>query len=95
MSDPFTSQMVWEGVQVEITYRKRRWKSDFDHIELRVEDGRIIPVTETGFRSHFLPAGIVDEYGGPDGFVRAWLDHEAENADWKKREEAARQMSFF
>jgi hypothetical protein len=42
-----------------------------------------------------LPAGIVDEYSGPDGFVRAWLDHEAENADWKKREEAARQMSFF
>jgi len=92
---PITYQIVWEGVQVEITYRKRRWKSDFDHIELHVEEGCIIPVTETGYRSHFLPAGIVDSFDGYEGFVRAWLDHEAENSDWKKRKETARQMSLF
>jgi len=86
---PFISQIVWEGLQIDITYRKRRWNSEFDHIELRVEEGRIIPVTETGYRSHFLPAGIVDEYGGHEGFVSALLDHEAESADWKKREAAA------
>lgn len=95
MSAPITSQIVWGGVQVEITYRKRRWKSDFDHIELHVEEGRIIPVTETGYRSHFLPAGIVDEYGSPEGFVRAWLDHEAGSSDWNKREQTSRQMSLF
>lgn len=95
MSAPITSQIVWDGVQVAITYRQRRWKSDFDHIELHVEEGRIIPVTETGYRSHFLPAGIVEEYGGPEDFVRAWLDHEAASSDWKKREQAARQMSLF
>ena len=95
MRAPIISQVVWDGVQVEITYRQRRWKSDFDHIELHVEEGRIIPVTETGYRSHFLPAGIVEEHGGPEGFVRAWLDHEAGNSDWKKRRETARQMSLF
>ena len=95
MSAPITSQIVWHGVSVEITYRKRRWKSDFDHIELQVKDGRIIPVTETGYRSHFLPAGIVEEHGGPESYVLAWLDHEAENPDWKKRESASRQMSLF
>ncbi len=92
---PITYQIVWEGVQVEITYCKRRWKSDFDHIELHVEEGCIIPVTETGYRSHFLPAGIVDSFDGYEGFVRARLDHEAENSDWKKRKETARQMSLF
>jgi hypothetical protein len=95
MSAPVTSQIVWRSISIEITFHKHRWKSDFDHIELRVEEGRIIPVTETGYRSHFLPAGIVDEYGGPEDFVRAWLDPEAETSDWKKREEAARQMSLF
>ncbi|AVO37571.1 hypothetical protein [Pukyongiella litopenaei] len=95
MSAPITSQIVWDGVQVEITFHQRRWKSDFDHIELHVEEGRIIPVTETGYRSHFLSAGIVEEYGGPEDFVRAWLDHETASSDWKKREEAARQMSLF
>jgi hypothetical protein len=95
MSAPITSQIVWHGVSVEITYRKRRWKSDFDHVELQVEDGRIIPVTETGYRSHFLPSGIVEEHGGPENYVLAWLDHEAENPDWKRREYAAQQLSLF
>jgi hypothetical protein len=95
MSAPITSQIVWEGIVVEITYHKSRWNSDFDHIELRVEEGRITPVTETGYRSHFLPAGIVDEHGGHEGFVRTWLDHEADNPDWKKREDASRQLSMF
>lgn len=95
MSAPFISQIVWEGVQVEITYRKRRWNSNFDHIELRVEEGRIVPVTETGYRSHCLPFGIVEDHGGAESYVLSWLDHEAENADWKKREAAARQMSLF
>jgi len=95
MSAPMTSQIVWDGVQVEITYSQRRWKSDFDHIELYVEVGGIIPVTETGYRSHFLPAGIVEEYGGPDSYVCAWLDHEAQKPEWKKRQDAARQMTLF
>lgn len=95
MSAPITSRVVWRSIMVEITYRTRRWKSDFDHIELRSEEGGIIPVTETGYRSHFLPAGIVQENGGPESYVLAWLDHEAENPDWKKREEASRQMSLF
>ena len=95
MSAPITSQIVWCDIAVEITFHSHRWKSDFDHVELRIEVGRIIPVTETGYRSHFLPAGIVDEYDGHEGFVRAWLDHEAENSDWKKREAASRQMTLF
>ncbi|MEO0667150.1 MAG: hypothetical protein AAFZ99_04490 [Pseudomonadota bacterium] len=95
MSAPITSQIVWRDVSIEITFHQRRWKSDFDHIELHVEEGRIIPVTETGYRSHFLPMGIVDEHGGPERFVQAWLDHEAEKPDWKKHEYASRQLSLF
>lgn len=80
---------------MEITHRERRWDGDFDHLELRAERGQIIPVTETGYKSHFLPAGMVGEHGGPDAFVRAWLDHAAQSKDWKARKEAARQMSLF
>ncbi|MCD1628090.1 hypothetical protein K7H22_19025 [Seohaeicola saemankumensis] len=95
MSAPITSQIVWRDISIEITFHKCGWKSDFDHIELRVEEGRIIPVTETGYRSHFLPAGIVDEYGGHEALVRAWLDHGAENSDWNRHEAASRQMTLF
>lgn len=42
-----------------------------------------IPITETGYRSHFLPDGNVEEHGGPEAYVLAWLDHEADSAAWK------------
>ncbi|PIL18146.1 hypothetical protein P775_21280 [Puniceibacterium antarcticum] len=95
MSPPVTSQIVWRNISIEITFHERRWKSDFDHIELRVEEGWIIPVTQTGYRSHFLLAGTVDEHGGHVDFVLAWLDHEADKPEWKRREDASRQMSLF
>lgn len=95
MSAPITSQIVWDGIVVEITYHKRRWRSDFDHIELLSKDRHVLRVTETGYRSHFLPEGIVEEYGGPDAYVSAWLDQEAKSSDWSKRKEAERQMSLF
>ena len=96
MSAPIITQFVWEGVRVEISYKKHHHGDpDFDHIELRVERGRIIPVTETGYRSHFLQTAFVEVYDGPEGYVRAWLDNEAQSPDWRKRAEAARQLSLF
>ena len=95
MSAPITTRIIWDGIALEITYRKRRWKSDFDHIEILAEDPHVLPVTETGYRSHFLPEGFVEDYGGPEDFVRAWLDHEAKNADWQRRKDEAKQMSLF
>lgn len=57
----------------------------FDHIELHVPDAQILPITETGYKSHFLSYGIVAKHGGYEQFVRAWLDHAADSADWKAR----------
>ncbi|MBS0473096.1 MAG: hypothetical protein JSR60_18645 [Proteobacteria bacterium] len=34
-----------------------------------------LPITETGYRSHFLSEA--EELGGPLAYVRAWLDAEA------------------
>ncbi|WP_340149023.1 hypothetical protein [uncultured Sneathiella sp.] len=95
MSAPLiTAQIEWHGIAISISYRESRWKSDFDHIEVCVAGGEEIPITETGYRSHFLPHGIVDEFGGAESYVIAWLDHEAEKPEWKRRAEAARQYSL-
>ena len=96
MSAPFSiTQIEWRGVQIEITFHPRRWRSEFDRIEIHVIGDGLIPITETGYRSRYLPAGITDEYGGPDAYVKAWLDHEAETPEWKLRVEDARQLSLF
>ena len=58
-------------------------------------DDAQIPITETGYRSHFSPSGIVEEHGGPEAYVLAWLDHAAQSDAWKQKAEAARQLSLF
>jgi len=95
MSAPITSQIDWRGVTIRIVFWTRRWNSDFDHLEITAMNDAPIPITETGYRSHFVPDGNVEAHGGPEAYVLAWLDHEADSAAWKKREEASRQMSLF
>lgn len=95
MSAPVTSQIDWRGVVISISYHQRRWGSEFDHVEVTVIGNGEIPITETGYRSHFLANGIVEEFGGPEGYVSAWLDHEADTPQWKARAEATRQFSLF
>jgi uncharacterized membrane-anchored protein len=41
-----------------------------------------LPITDTGYRSHFLLAGIVEEAGGPAAYVRCWLDEAARHPRW-------------
>lgn len=53
-----------------------------EHIELRSENGLALPVTETGYRSHFIPIGAVAQEGGPVAYVTGWLDFEAERTRW-------------
>jgi hypothetical protein len=73
--------ITWRGIVIEITFTPEKFGMA-DHIELRTEAKAALPVTETGYRSHFLPAGTVAQYGGAVAFVTAWLDHEAERNGW-------------
>lgn len=74
--------IVWRGVQIEITFTPEAFGM-VDHIELRTEGKAPLPVTETGYRSHFTHNGTVAKYGGAVAFVTAWLDHEAECSGWR------------
>lgn len=54
-----------------------------------------LPITETGFRSHFTSPESVAAYGGPVAFVEAWLETESQAPDWRVRDQAARQFALF
>jgi hypothetical protein len=54
-----------------------------------------LPITETGYRSHFLSEVEVETLGGPLDYVRAWLDAEAAMPEWREQQQAARQMALF
>ena len=54
-----------------------------------------LPITETGYRSHFEARGVIEQAGGPAAYARAWLDQAAKAPAWKRRQEASRQLCLF
>jgi hypothetical protein len=67
------------------------------HLEVQrvAPEWAMLPITETGYRSHFLPRGTAENAGGPVAYVKAWLEEAAKAPDWKRREAASRQPSLF
>ena len=96
-----THTIVWRGIIVEVSY-EAQWLGSGGpfssaHLQLNAiePEGAILPVTETGYRSHFTDRAIIEEAGGPAAFAKAWLDEAARSKDWKDREQASRQFALF
>jgi len=86
--------IVWRGTRIEITY-VTGYFSGMDHIEIHTENRMPIPITETGYKSHFFPTGGLGEFQTTVDYVRAWLEHEAKSKAWNAQEFASRQLSLF
>lgn len=54
-----------------------------------------LPITETGYRSHFINRSSVDHMGGPEAFVEAWIDEMARTPAWREADVASRQLALF
>jgi hypothetical protein len=92
--EPFT--LDWQGIALSVTYRANSYGPNVHHLEIRVLEpaGAILPVTDTGYRSHFFHDDV-DAHGGVAAYVTAWLDQAATDPAWKRRQEAARQLRLF
>lgn len=73
--------ITWRGIQVEIIFTPEKF-GVIEHIELHAENRLPLPVTETGYRSHFIPIGSVAQEGGAVAYVIGWLDFEAKRTRW-------------
>lgn len=86
--------IVWRGINIEITH-VTGYFCGMDHIEIHTEDKTPIPITDTGYKSHFFSTGGLGEFESAVDYVRAWLEHEAKRKAWKAQEFASRQLSLF
>ena len=97
--NPITTEMLeWQGITLSVECeRNYATMTGLTHLSIHVLEPSTskLPITETGYRSHFLSEAEVAELGGPLGFVRAWLDAEAATPDWQAQQQAARQMTLF
>lgn len=73
--------ITWRGISLTVTFTPEKFGM-IDHIEIMTAGRKPLPITETGYRSHFISVGAVQDYGGPVAFVTAWLDQEAKRVGW-------------
>jgi len=88
----------WNGVKVHIAYEPE-WLGNDDTAHLTitsVDPERVpLPITETGYLSHFTSREIVESYGGPVALVLTWLEEESRSPVWIAKDFSRRQLSLF
>jgi len=96
-----TFHTTWHGTEIEIRWEPN-WLNisagmDMAHLEIEsiTPERAPLPITDTGYRSHFTAPETVAAYGGPVSFVEAWLETESQAPDWRNQEQARRQFSLF
>jgi len=107
-AQPLTSgchscQLYWRGytIQIRVTqdaYNLSRYGVDaVTHLEIRsIEPVNVaLPMTETGYKSLFLPSNVLDGYDSAKDVVRLWLDEAAQSDAWIEQEFNDRQMTLF
>ncbi|MDJ0641980.1 MAG: hypothetical protein QNJ15_04105 [Erythrobacter sp.] len=89
MKDDYTrNEMTWDGITIEIGWAPEYFSigdgKTMGHLEIRSIDPERepLPVTDTGYRSHWMTPEEMDQYGGPLNFVEAWIGHEAQTQSW-------------
>ena len=77
----------WEGITVCVSQSPNWLESGYDHIEVRAE--KPIPITETGYRSCFLPPEELALFDSvEEEFVRQWMDKETTPEYWARLEQS-------
>ena len=98
------TRKFYQGIEIEI-----RWQGSYvefedgthlGHLEIEsVKPARAaLPITETGYRSHFIDAKTVTNAGGPAAYVEAWFEDAGATKCWHKcqtRQAASNQLSLF
>jgi hypothetical protein len=90
--------LEWRGITIDVIFEPEWLGMAYtSHLQVRsvAPERAVLPVTETGYRSHFLPIGTVEALGGPEIYVLDWLDETARSEEWKAIENAQRQLSLF
>ena len=88
-----TSILDWRGILIRVTLERQRYA---DHLQVEtLEPQRApLPITETGYRSSFLPKGSIPTSEDPAAHVEAWLDQTAKARGWSHLEMRVRQYAL-
>lgn len=94
-----TYRLHWQGIEIEARYEPACWSGAIAHLEIEsVNPARArLPMTDTGYQSHYHPIGTIEaEYDGDViKAVTDWLNQEAQSKAWKTYVESSKQLTMF
>jgi len=92
--------ITWENIKIEISYVASAYKSfekvygySMAHLEIKANEE--LPITVTGYKSHFLPNTEIEEHGGAEKFVLDWLSSASKSEEWQKIKAGSDQYALF
>ena len=96
-------EIVWlnpltaEAVRIRVTHARDYLVQRTDHVEVESIKPRKapLPITATGYLSHFIPALQLINAVGPVTFVTAWIEREAAGKAWQKQAAIRAQGDLF
>lgn len=94
-----TYKIHWQGIEIEACYKPRDFGGSIAHLEIKSTNPprAPLPMTETGYKSHFHPIGTIEKLYDGDvvACVVDWLDKEAKFKVWADYVETSRQGELF
>ena len=90
-------KLLWRDVSCRVRHTPNYISKGWSHIEIIVlkPKGAPIPITSTGYLSHFLDAEMLAAAGGPVRFFLDWIERESRTRQWAKTEFRWRQLELF
>lgn len=94
---PSTHKLVWRDVTCRVRHTPNYISKGWSHIEILVVSpkGAPLPITETGYRSHFLDEELLQTSGGAVAFFNDWIERESATKAWTKTDFKRRQGDLF
>lgn len=93
------TEFEWQAITIQLLYRPQWSKAavGMSHLEIQVvePESACLPITETGYRSHFFPSERTYTEMELIVHVRDWLEEEALNPKWKATQLEQQQLTLF
>ena len=97
-----TIKAIWNNIAITIDYVpnysnsvKELTGETLSHLEVRSANQQKLPISETGYRSHFTSKKEVDMFGGAEPNVLTWLNQESQSKDWQDYILSSQQLTLF
>ena len=97
-----TLSMAWQGLAVDVECTpnfspvfQKMYGRTLVHLAIERRGKGRLPITDTGFRSHFTTTANIEGHGGSESYVRAWLEEGAKSKAWQEYIQKERQLKLF